>query len=97
MLGLHIADLVVLVVYLLGIIAIGIGAARLIKNSGDYFMPRTFGKGMLIMHAFGTGTHSDQAVGVASKTFTSGLSGIWYQWLWLFCTPFYWLIAPIMR
>ena len=97
MLGLHIADFVVLVVYLLGIIAIGIGAARLIKNSGDYFMPRTFGKGMLIMHAFGTGTHSDQAVGVASKTFTSGLSGIWYQWLWLFCTPFYWLIAPIMR
>ena len=97
MFGLHIADIVVLVVYLLGIIAIGIGASRLIKNIGDYFMPRTFGKGMLIMHAFGTGTHSDQAVGVASKTFTSGLSGIWYQWLWLFCTPFYWLIAPIMR
>jgi Na+/proline symporter len=64
---------------------------------GDFFMPRTFGKGALIMHAFGTGTHSDQAISVASKTFTSGLSGIWYQWLWLFCTPFYWLIAPLMR
>ena len=97
MLGLHIADIVVLVAYLLGIIAIGIGAARLIKNMGDFFMPRSFGKSMLVMHAFGTGTHSDQAVSVASKTFTSGLSGIWYQWLWLFCTPFYWLIAPIMR
>ena len=34
---------------------------------------------------------------MASKTFTSGLAGIWYQWLWLFCTPFYWLIAPVMR
>jgi Na+/proline symporter len=97
MLGLHIADIVVLVTYLVGIIAIGVGAARLVTNIGNYFMPRSFGKGMLIMHAFGTGTHSDQAVGVASKTFTSGLSGIWYQWLWLFCTPFYWLIAPIMR
>ena len=97
MFGLHTADIVVLVAYLVGIIAIGIGAARFVKNMGDYFMPRSFGKGMLIMHAFGTGTHSDQAVGVASKTFTSGLSGIWYQWLWLFCTPFYWLIAPIMR
>ena len=97
MLGLHIADIVVLVAYLLGIIAIGIGAARLIKNMGDFFMPRSFGKSMLVMHAFGTGTHSDQAVSVASKTFNSGLSGIWYQWLWLFCTPFYWLIAPIMR
>ena len=97
MLGLHIADVAVLVVYLIGIMAIGIWAARMVKNMGDYFMPRTFGKGMLVMHAFGTGTHSDQAVSVASKTFTSGLSGIWYQWLWLFCTPFYWLIAPIMR
>jgi Na+/proline symporter len=36
-------------------------------------------------------------VGVASKSFSSGLSGIWYQWLWLPCTPFYWLIAPVMR
>ena len=45
MFGLHIADIVVLVVYLVGIIAIGIGAARLIKDIGDYFMPRTFGKG----------------------------------------------------
>jgi Na+/proline symporter len=97
MLGLHIADVAVLVVYLVGIVAIGLWAARRIENMGDFFMPRTFGKGMLVMHAFGTGTHSDQAVSVASKTFTSGLSGIWYQWLWLFCTPFYWLIAPIMR
>ena len=63
----------------------------------DYFMPRSFGKFSLMMHGFGTGTHSDQAVGVASKTFSSGLSGIWYQWLWLFVTPFYWLIAPVLR
>jgi Na+/proline symporter len=52
---------------------------------------------MMVMFGFGAGTHSDQAVGVASKSFTSGLSGIWYQWLWLPCTPFYWLIAPVMR
>ena len=49
------------------------------------------------MHAFGTGTASDQAVTVASATVRSGLSGIWYQWLWLLVTPFYWVIAPIMR
>ncbi|MCH8037706.1 MAG: Hsp70 family protein [Proteobacteria bacterium] len=52
---------------------------------------------MMITHAFGTGTASDQAVVVASATFRMGLSGIWYQWLWIFSTPFYWLIAPIMR
>lgn len=97
MLGLHIADIIVLCVYFIGVTIIGVWAARLVKNMRDFFMPRRFGKTMLITHAFGTGTHADQAVGVASKTFTSGISGIWYQWLWLFCTPFYWLIAPIMR
>ena len=93
----HIVDTTVLVVYLLGITAIGILSGRLIKSSADYFMPRRFGKGMMIMHAFGTGTASDQAVSVAAATMRQGISGIWYQWLWLFTTPFYWLIAPIMR
>ncbi len=97
MFGLHVADVAVLVVYLLGITALGAWMAVKVKTLGDFFMPRRFGKAMMIMHGFGTGTHSDQAVSVASKTYTVGLSGIWYQWLWLFATPFYWLIAPMMR
>ena len=97
MFGLHTVDIIVLVVYFIGVTLIGVWAAKLVKNIGDFFMPRKFGKTMLTAHTFGTGTHSDQAVSVASKTFTSGLAGIWYQWLWLFCTPFYWLIAPLMR
>lgn len=97
MFGFHVADFIVLILYFIGITAIGIWSAKKVKNMGDYFMPRSFGKGALIMHAFGTGTHTDQAVGVASKTYSSGLSGIWYQWLWLFVTPFYWLIAPVLR
>ncbi len=95
--GLHIADIFVLGLYLVGITAIGVWAARKVKSSGDFFMPRKFGKAMMIMFSFGTGTHSDQAVSVASKSFTNGLSGIWYQWLYLPITPFYWLIAPVMR
>ncbi len=97
MFGLHVADIFVLVLYLLGMAAIGFWTAKKIKKSQDFFMPRRFGKAMMVMFGFGAGTHSDQAVGVASKSYTSGLSGIWYQWLWLPCTPFYWLIAPVMR
>ncbi len=97
MAGFHITDFIVLILYFLGITVIGILTSRKIKTVNDYFMPRSFGKFSLMMHGFGTGTHSDQAVGVASKTFSSGLSGIWYQWLWLFVTPFYWLIAPVLR
>ena len=95
--GLHPLDGAVLVAYLLGITALGVWMARRVHNVRDFFMPRRFGKAMMITHAFGTGTASDQAALVASGTFTRGLSGIWYQWMWLFCTPFYWLIAPIMR
>lgn len=94
---LHWLDMVVVAVYLIGITVLGAWMGRRISNSAEYFMPRKFGKGMMIMHAFGTGTASDQAVVVSSATFAKGLSGIWYQWLWLFVTPFYWLIAPIFR
>ncbi|MEM7385242.1 MAG: sodium:solute symporter family protein [Verrucomicrobiota bacterium] len=87
----------VIVVYLALVTWLGLRMGRGVTRSAEFFMPRKFGKGKMIMHAFGTGTASDQAVSVASATFQQGLSGIWYQWLWLFSTPFYWIIAPIMR
>jgi Na+/proline symporter len=95
--GMQTIDVVVLVAYLLGVTALGVRTVRKVRGVNDFFMPRRFGSAMMIMHAFGTGTSSDQAVVVASATFRLGLSGIWYQWMWLFATPFYWLIAPIMR
>lgn len=95
--GLHVADICVLVLYLVVITVIGLWTAKKIKSSADLFMPRRFGKVMMMFFSFGAGTHSDQAVGVAAKSFTNGLSGIWYQWLYLPITPFYWLIAPVLR
>jgi len=95
--NLHIADWTVIAVYLIGISGLGVWASRHIKKMGEFFMPRRFGPVMMAMHGFGTGAHSGNAVTVASKCYTNGLSGIWYQWLWLFVTPFYWLIAPLMR
>jgi len=40
MLGLHVAGVVNLAVYLVGITVIGIAAARLIHTMSDFFMPR---------------------------------------------------------
>ena len=81
-----------------GVWAAVAGSARLVKSPDDFFMGgRRFKKAFMLFFAFGAGTHSDQAVSVASKTYTSGLSGIWLQWIWLFATPFYWLIAPVFR
>jgi len=96
-LGLRALDAALLLLYLAGITGLGIWVGRGAKNTSEFFMPRRFGKIMMITNAFGTGTASDQAVLVASGTFRNGLSGIWYQWLWLFATPFYWVIAPLFR
>ncbi len=91
-------DWLVNLAYLLIITVIGTWAVRRVKSSASFFISdRGFGKLMMMFFAFGTGTHSDQAVSVSAETYRSGASGIWYQWLWLFCTPFYWLIAPLFR
>jgi len=98
MLGLKLFDWVVIVVYLFGITLIGFWAVRKVRSSASFFIgDRKFGKLMMAFFMFGSGTHSDQAVSVAAKTYRSGASGIWYQWLWLFVTPFFWLIAPFFR
>ena len=98
MLGLHLIDYIVLIGYLVVIAGIGFWTHRKVKNTGDFFVAgRTLGKFMTAMLNFGTGTHTDQAVVVISKTYLVGLAGIWYQWLWLIKTPFDWIMAPVWR
>ncbi len=98
MLGLTPWDWLALVAYLVSVTAIGLWSARRIKDTADFFMGgRNFGKVSMVFFSFGAGTSGNDAVGVAAKTYTNGLSGIWYAWLWLFATPFYWLIAPAFR
>ena len=97
-LGMHWADWGVILLYLIGSLVIGVRAMNRIKDSASYFIgDRKYGHWMMIFFSFGAGTHSDQAVGVASKTYQVGASGIWYQWIYLLATPFYWLIPPMMR
>lgn len=91
-------DLLVILVYLAGVTLIGLWAAKKVSSSASFFISdRHFGKAMMTFFTFGTGTNTDQAVTVASKSFSVGASGIWYQWLWLPATPFYWLLAPLFR
>ncbi len=98
MLGIGWWDWFALGLYLLGITAVGIWSARRVKDTADFFIGgRRFGKVFMVFFSFGAGTNGNQAVAVAAKTYSNGLSGIWYQWLWLFATPFYWIIAPVFR
>jgi Na+/proline symporter len=91
-------DWVVLVVYLAAITAIGLVAGYKIKNTDQYFLGgRRFGKWIMIGQSFGTGTHSEMPVSLAGAVYNIGYSGIWFQWKNLFATPFFWLLAPLLR
>jgi len=91
-------DLIVVLAYLLGIGGLGVYQAVKIKSSGDYFAGgRKFNKWLMMMHALGTGTHADDPVGVTGAAYWNGLSGIWYTFVYLFVTPFYWVVAPLFR
>lgn len=97
-LGLKLIDLAVIVGYFAGVIFIGFWASTKVHTDEDFFLGgRRFGKALLTMHWLCTGTHSDMAVQVAGASARVGLGGIWYQWMYLFSTPFYWLIAPMIR
>ncbi len=97
-LGLAIQDWLVVAAYVLLIVALGWWAKRRVRTSGDYFMAgRRGNKIKMIANALGAGTHTDQAIAVAGATYKIGLAGIWYQWVYLFITPFFWLLTPIYR
>jgi Na+/proline symporter len=58
---------------------------------------RRFGRLLMVAQAFGAGTRTDQVVAVVGASAQVGLAGIWYQWLYLFSTPFFWIISPVYR
>ncbi len=98
LLGLHIEIWVVLVIYFCAMLGLGWWSKRRIHSQEGYLLGnRQFGVGMMVMHSFGAGTHPGAPAGVMSKTVTGGASGIWVSWMWMFGTPFYWLIAPLVR
>lgn len=91
-------DIIVVAAYLVGVAILGIVQVVRVKTSGDYFTGgRRFNKFLMMMHSLGTGTHADDPVGVTGAVYQRGLSGIWYTYIYLFVTPFYWIIAPFFR
>jgi len=97
-LGLHYSIWVVLALYFAAMLGLGWWCKRTIHDREGFLLGnRQFGTWYMVMHAFGAGTHPGDVAGVTSKTVERGASGIWVSWMWMFGTPFYWLIAPVVR
>jgi Na+/proline symporter len=91
-------DWAIITAYLISLIVVGIVASRRVKDTGSYFLgSRRFGKILMIAQSFGVGTHADMPVSLAGAVYTTGISGIWYQWKNIFAMPFYWVMAPVLR
>ena len=97
-LGLDFTIWAVLVAYLAAMLAMGWWSRQRAGSQSGYLMgDRKFGVPMMVMHAFGAGTNPGDAAGVISGSMQYGASGVWVSWMWMFGTPFYWLIAPLVR
>ena len=91
-------DVVVVAIYLLSMVLVGVYQARKVRTSGDYFAGgRRFNKFYSIMNALGGGTHADEPAFVGGAAYRHGVSGIWYNYVYLLINPFFWLIAPYFR
>jgi Na+/proline symporter len=92
------ADWLVIVLYFLVVAAIGIVASLKVKGTSEYFLGgRRFGKLVMMGQVFSTATHSEMPVSLIGAVYSVGASGIWYQWKNLFATPFFWILAPVVR
>ncbi len=96
--GLHPADIFVLLVYLGVIIWLGKKTAEKNENTSDFFLAgRSLGKFYQFFLNFGVGTNSDQAVAVTRETYRQGVGGMWIQFIVLFLTPFFWFTTLMYR
>lgn len=97
-LGLHLIDWFIVLIYFIGMIYIGQWASRKISNTQDFYQGgRSFGKLLFAFLNFGNITSADQATGVSREIYRQGLSGLWFQNLVLFITPFYWFGSILQR
>jgi SSS family solute:Na+ symporter len=96
--GLHILDWLVIALYLVLMVLIGAWARKKITGTRDFYQGgRSFGKILSTFLNFGSMTSSDQAAGVTREIYRQGLSGLWFQNLTLFVTPFYWFSSVLQK
>ncbi len=98
LLGLHVVDFAIILIYLISMIWIGNRLSKRIKNTGDFYIGgRRLGKFYQFFLNFGNSTNADQAVAVSREIYRQGIGGMWIQYLVLFLTPFYWFTAMLYR
>jgi solute:Na+ symporter, SSS family len=91
--GLHPADALIVLLYIIAVLAVGHQLARKVKNENDFFLGgRKMGKWFQFFLNFGNMTDPSQAATTASSVYRQGVSGVWLGLIPLLMSPFYWFI-----
>jgi SSS family solute:Na+ symporter len=97
-LGLHVLDFVIVLVFILIVLGLGWRASRRTKTTEDFYVAgRRLGKFYQFFLNLGTSTNADQAIIVSREVYRQGIGGMWIQYLVLFLTPFYWFTTAFFR
>ena len=98
-LGIHLVDHLVLLVYFGLVLYLGVFlGAKKTKSLGDFFVAGgRWGPIVSFVFVFASAIAGNEAVVVSGQGYTSGLSGVWYWWSFLFATPVYFLFSTYFR
>lgn len=90
-LGLHWIDTLILIVYMIGVLAIGKMFSHQNKGESDFFLGgRSLGKWFQFFLSFGNMTDPGQATTTSSSVYRQGAGGGWLALITLFLTPYFW-------
>ncbi len=96
--GLHLLDILIILLYVVVILWLGKKVSDQTHSSDDFFLAgRKLGKFYQFFLNFGCSTNADQAVAVSREVYRTGIGGMWIQFLVLFLTPFYWFTTMLFR
>ncbi len=96
--GLHVLDFAIVLVFILIVLGLGWRASRKTKTTEDFYIAgRRLGKFYQFFLNLGTSTNADQAIIVSREVYRQGIGGMWIQYLVLFLTPFYWFTTAFFR
>ena len=96
--GFHIVDILIILVYLVLITYIGKRGSKKVKNQEDFFLAgRGVGKAFQFFMNMSTITDAGQAVNTAAAAFSKGLGGVWLLLAPIVTGPYYWFLAAWFR
>lgn len=97
-LGFHLLDLLIILIYLFTILFIGKRVSRKIHSEEDFFLAgRSLNKFLQFFLNLGTLTDANSAIRTASFTFNKGVGGVWLMLSMVFTGPYYWFMAGWFR